>query len=60
VSIAAGVGLFELARLMGTSVEQIDRTYVHLLPDSLDRAGAALEMFGRGLDTERTVVADGL
>jgi len=30
---------------MGTSVEQIDRTYGHLLPDSLDRARVALEGF---------------
>ena len=36
-------GWFELARLMGTSVEQIDRTYGHLLPDSLDRARVALD-----------------
>ena len=33
-SIAAGVSLFALARRMGTSVEQIDRTYGHLLPDA--------------------------
>lgn len=33
-SIAAGVSLFYLARLMGTSVQQIDATYGHLLPDS--------------------------
>jgi len=45
-SIAAGIGLFELSRLMGTSVEQIDRTYGHLLPDSLDRARTALDVFG--------------
>jgi integrase len=43
-SIAAGIGLFELARFMGTSVEQIDRTYGHL-PDSLERARAALDGF---------------
>lgn len=36
-SIAAGVLLFELARFMGTSVEQIDRTYGHLLPDAIER-----------------------
>lgn len=47
-SIAAGTGLFERARMMGTSVEQIDRTYGHLLPDSIDRARAALEAFGHG------------
>jgi hypothetical protein len=38
--------------MMGTSVEQIDRTYGHLLPDSIDRARAALETFGRGVATE--------
>lgn len=44
-AIAAGVSLFELARFMGTSVDQIDRTYGHLLPDSLDRARRALDGF---------------
>ena len=34
LAIAAGVSLFYLARIMGTSVDQIDRTYGHLLPDS--------------------------
>jgi integrase len=33
-SIAAGVSLFALARRMGTSVEQIGKTYGHLLPDA--------------------------
>jgi integrase len=44
-AIAAGVSLFELARFMGTSVEQIDRTYRHLLPDALDRTRDALDTF---------------
>ena len=44
-AIAAGVSLFELARFMGTSVEQIDKTYGHLLPDALDRTRAALDAF---------------
>lgn len=44
-AIAAGVQLFELARFMGTSVEQIDETYGHPLPDSLDRTRAALNAF---------------
>jgi len=44
-AIAAGIGLFELSRLMGTSVEQIDRTYGHRLPDSLERARTALDSF---------------
>jgi hypothetical protein len=33
---------------MGTSVEQIDRTYGHLLPDSIDRARVALDAFVSG------------
>jgi integrase len=45
LAIAAGVSLFELARFMGTSVEQIDRTYGHLLPDAIDRTRAALDSF---------------
>jgi hypothetical protein len=39
------VSLFELARFMGTSVDQIDKTYGHLLPDSLDRTRSALDAF---------------
>jgi hypothetical protein len=38
------VSLFELARFMGMSTEQIDKTFGHLLPDSLDRARTALDM----------------
>ena len=34
--IAGGVQLYYLARIMGTSVAQIDATYGHLLPDSED------------------------
>lgn len=30
---------------MGTSVEQIDRTYGHLLPDALDRTRTALDSY---------------
>jgi hypothetical protein len=30
---------------MGTSVEQIDKTYGHLLPDALDRTRQALDTF---------------
>jgi integrase len=40
-SIAAGVQLFYLSRIMGTSVTQIDASYGHLVPDS--------EEFLRGL-----------
>jgi integrase len=44
-SIAAGVSLFYLARLMGTSVEMIDNTYGHLLPDSEDYLRGLLNTF---------------
>jgi integrase len=44
-SIAAGVALFELSRWMGTSVEQIGRTYGHLLPDATERTRTALDVF---------------
>lgn len=47
-AIAAGVSLYELARFLGTSVDQIDRTYGHLLPDSIDRARVALDSFVSG------------
>ena len=33
-AIRAGVQLFYLSRVMGTSVAQIDATYGHLVPDS--------------------------
>ena len=36
--IAAGVSLYELARCMGTSVEQIDRTYGHRCRTPRERA----------------------
>ena len=39
------ISTFEIARMMGTSVEQIEKTYGHLLPDALDRGRAALESF---------------
>ena len=55
-SIAAGVSLFYLARLMGTSVEQLDTVYGHMLPDSeeylrglLDNFDAADERRAEGL-----------
>jgi integrase len=41
--IAAGIATFEIARVMGTSVLQIEKTYGHLLPDAIDRARLALD-----------------
>jgi hypothetical protein len=40
VAIAAGIPTFEIARMMGTSVLMIEKTYGHLLADALDRGGA--------------------
>jgi hypothetical protein len=34
-AIAAGIATFEIARVMGTSVVQIEKTYGHLLPDAI-------------------------
>ena len=42
-ALAAGVSIFELARLMGTSVAMIDRTYGHLARDSEDAIRTRLE-----------------
>lgn len=42
-ALAAPVSIFELARLMGTSVKMIDRTYGHLAQDSEDAIRARLE-----------------
>lgn len=42
-ALDAGVTIFELARLMGTSVKIIDDTYGHLVHGSFDRVRAALE-----------------
>jgi integrase len=44
-SIAAGVSLFAIARRMGTSVQQIDKTYGHLLPDAVDYERGLLDAF---------------
>jgi hypothetical protein len=42
-TLAAGVSIFELARLMGTSVRMIDRVYGHLARDSEVAIRAKLE-----------------
>jgi integrase len=52
MSIAAGVSLFELSRLMGTSPGMIDTTYGHMLPDALDRARSALNTIVCGLSVD--------
>jgi integrase len=44
-AIAGGVSLFYLSRLLGSSVEQIDRTYGHMLPDSEEYLRGLLDNF---------------
>ena len=44
-SIRAGVQLFYLSRVMGTSVAQIDATYGHLVPDSEEYLRSLLDDF---------------
>jgi integrase len=47
-SIAAGMQLFYLSRIMGTSVTQIDATYGHLVPDSEEYLRGLLDAFDDG------------
>ena len=47
------MAVFDLSRLMGTSVDQLDRTYGHMLPDSLDRARTALNRFVADAQTSK-------
>lgn len=43
--IRAGISLFYLSRIMGTSLEQIGRTYGHLAPDSEEHLRGLLDGF---------------
>jgi integrase len=56
-AIAAGLPTFEIATTMGTSLEQLSKTYAHLLPDSAERARVALDAFLA--DAESLEVAGG-
>jgi integrase len=44
-AIAAGIPSYEVARLAGTSVTQIEATYAHLFGEHLERSRSALEAF---------------
>ena len=44
-ALAAGVGTFELARVMGTSLEMIERTYGHLVRGADDAFRSRLDAF---------------
>jgi integrase len=42
-AINVGIGLYELARYMGTSVEMLDQVYGHLVPGAEHTARAKLD-----------------
>ena len=44
-AIAAGVSLFYLARLLGSSIAQVDKTYGHMLPESEEYLRGLLDIF---------------
>ena len=48
-AIASGIGLFDLSRFMGTSVDLLDRTYGHLIPGA--EKGAAANSIRSGADS---------
>jgi integrase len=49
-ALAAGVSIFELSRVMGASVKEIDRTYGHLVRDSEEAIRSRLEARGTASD----------
>jgi integrase len=49
-ALAAGVGTFELARVMGTSLEMIERTYGHLVTGADDAFRTRLDAFAATRD----------
>jgi hypothetical protein len=49
-ALAAGVGTFELARYMGSSVEMIERTYGHLVAGADDVFRTRLDAFAAARD----------
>jgi hypothetical protein len=46
-ALAAGIPIFELARVMGTRVKMVDRTYGHLARDSEQAIRSRLDERGR-------------
>ena len=57
-AIAAGLPTFEIARMMGTSIAQIEGTYGHLLPDPIERARVALDAFASEVRPAREAQGD--
>jgi hypothetical protein len=52
-ALAAGLGIYELARNMGTSVKMIDDTYGHLIEGAEDAARVKLDALAGRLAQER-------
>jgi integrase len=57
-ALAAGIGLYELARYMGTSADQIDRTYGHLVQGAEDAARAKLDAYRQRLGQDWATAAE--
>jgi integrase len=57
-ALAAGISIFELARVMGASVKTIDRHYGHLARDSEQAIRARLDARLDALDAERERARD--
>lgn len=57
-ALAAGISIFELARIMGTSVAMIDRTYGHLARDSEEAIRTRLDARA-GQDVSRSTIPTG-
>ena len=58
-ALAAGLGIYELARYVGTSVKMIDETYGHLIKGAEDAARAKLHALAERLAQDRATAADG-
>jgi integrase len=59
-ALAAGVGTFELARVMGTSLEMVERTYGHLVRGADDAFRSRLDAFAADrVDVEWASAAKG-
>jgi integrase len=58
-ALAAGISTFELARLMGTSVAMIDRTYGHLARDSEEAIRSRLNARAKRVGVEVASGAEG-
>ena len=59
-AIAAGTHTFTLARYMGTSEEQISKTYGHLLPGSFEEERRRMDAFDSKPEAEKAAAGHGL